>query len=128
MDSKRDQTKFQAINNKTHRFSPCLSCAVLPTLQDSQNPDDEARRFILSYFLSNDTISVFEKSTRNSGIIGGKFLEKTRIPKPGSTVDNPEFYSPADFAIGATVEGNILCLIAYIDYSVIMSLFPKGIL
>ncbi|XP_076613252.1 EF-hand domain-containing protein 1 [Chaetodon auriga] len=71
---------------------------------DSQNPHDEGRQFILSYFLSNDMISIFEKPTRNSGIIGGRFLEKTRVPKPGSTVDNPEFYSPADFAIGATVE------------------------
>uniref|UniRef100_A0A668ADW0 EF-hand domain (C-terminal) containing 1 n=1 Tax=Myripristis murdjan TaxID=586833 RepID=A0A668ADW0_9TELE len=71
---------------------------------DSQNPQDEGRRFILSYFLSDDMISIFEKPTRNSGIIGGKFLEKTRIPKPGSTVENPEFYSPADFAVGATIE------------------------
>lgn len=51
-------------------------------------------------------ISIYEKPRRNSGTISGKFLEKTRVPKPGSTVDNPEFYSPADFAIGATVEGN----------------------
>ncbi|KAM4522522.1 LOW QUALITY PROTEIN: EF-hand domain-containing protein 1-like [Odontesthes bonariensis] len=71
---------------------------------DSPNPEDECQRFILSYFLSNDMISIFEKPIRNSGIMSGKFLEKTRIPKPGSTVENPEFYSPADFAIGATVE------------------------
>ncbi|XP_019909313.2 EF-hand domain-containing protein 1 isoform X2 [Esox lucius] len=71
---------------------------------DSQNPHDEGRRFVLSYFLSNDMISIFEKSTRNSGIIGGRFLEKTRIPKPGSTTEKPEFYGPGDFAIGATVE------------------------
>ncbi|XP_041661962.1 EF-hand domain-containing protein 1 [Cheilinus undulatus] len=71
---------------------------------DSQNPEDEGRRFVLSYFLADDMISIFEKPTRNSGIIGGKFLKKTRIPKPGSTVENPEFYSPADLAIGATVE------------------------
>ncbi|MEQ2193562.1 hypothetical protein XENOCAPTIV_003710 [Xenoophorus captivus] len=73
---------------------------------DSPYSKDEGRRFILSYHLSNDMISIFEKPMRNSGIIGGKFLEKTRIPKPGSSVDNPEFYSPADFAIGATVDGN----------------------
>ncbi|KAK5611875.1 hypothetical protein CRENBAI_007923 [Crenichthys baileyi] len=71
---------------------------------DSPYAKDEGRRFILSYHLSNNMISIFEKPTRNSGIIGGKFLEKTRVPKPGSTVDNPEFYSPADFAIGATVD------------------------
>lgn len=82
---------------------------VKPTyvaFQDSQNPEDEDRLFILSYFLSNDMISIFEKTTRNSGVIGGKFLEKSRVPKPGSTVDKPAYYSPADFAIGATVEGN----------------------
>ncbi|XP_047429908.1 EF-hand domain-containing protein 1 [Mugil cephalus] len=71
---------------------------------DSQYPEDQGRRFILSYFLSTDMISIFERPSRNSGIIGGKFLEQTRVPKPGSTVENPEFYSPADFAIGATVE------------------------
>lgn len=87
--------------------SQCLDCPVLATFQDSQNPEDEGRRFVLSYFLSNDMISVFEIPTRNSGIIGGKFLEKTRVPKPGSTVDKPDYYSPADFAIGATVDGNL---------------------
>lgn len=54
-------------------------------------------------------MSIYEKPTRNSGILGGKFLEKTRIPKPGSTAEDPEFYSPADFAIGATIEGKCLC-------------------
>lgn len=78
------------------------------TSQDSQFSEDEGRRFVLSYFLANDMISIYEKPTRNSGIIGGKFLEKTRIPKPGSTVDHPEFYSPADLAIGSTVEGKIV--------------------
>lgn len=107
----------KAIHNTTDHFSPLVSCPVLPIFQDSQNPQDEGRRFILSYFVSNDMISIFEKPTRNSGIMGGRFLEKTRVPKPGSTVDNPEFYSPADFAIGATVEGNILLLTARVHYS-----------
>ncbi|KAK2856154.1 hypothetical protein Q5P01_004889 [Channa striata] len=71
---------------------------------ESPNPEDQGRVFILSYYLSNDMISIFEKPTRNSGIIGGKFLEKTRISKPNSTVEHPEFYSPADLYIGATVE------------------------
>lgn len=91
-------------NPKLHQ---CSNCPVLAASQDSENPEDEGRRFVLSYFLSNDMISIFEIPTRNSGIIGGKFLEKTRVPKPGSTVDKPEFYSPADFAIGATVDGNL---------------------
>ncbi|XP_018531509.1 EF-hand domain-containing protein 1 [Lates calcarifer] len=92
---KKNILKMLENDHKVLRYSARL---------ESQNPEDESRRFILSYFLSDDMISIFEKSTRNSGIIGGKFLEKTRIPKPGCTVENPEFYSPADFAIGATVE------------------------
>ncbi|XP_039982124.1 EF-hand domain-containing protein 1 [Xiphias gladius] len=92
---KKNVLKMLENDHKVLRYSARL---------DSQNPEDEGRRFILSYFLSNDMIGIFEKPTRNSGIIGGKFLEKTRIPKPGSAVENPEFYSPADFAIGATVE------------------------
>lgn len=34
------------------------------------------RRFILSYFLVDDTVSVFELPHRNSGIPSGKFLER----------------------------------------------------
>ncbi|KAK5852858.1 hypothetical protein PBY51_006697 [Eleginops maclovinus] len=92
---KKNVLKMLENNNKVLCYSVRL---------ESQNPDDEGRRFILSYSLANDMISIFEKPTRNSGIIGGKFLKETRITKPGSTVESPEFYSPADFAIGATLE------------------------
>ena len=49
-------------------------------------------------------ITVHEKAQRNSGIIGGKFLERTRVCKPGSSIDTPEFYTPSDFSIGAVIE------------------------
>ena len=39
-------------------------------------------RFIISYFLSDDTLLVFEPLQRNSGILGGKFMERGRIKKP----------------------------------------------
>ncbi|CAJ1077050.1 EF-hand domain-containing protein 1 [Xyrichtys novacula] len=90
---KKDVLKMLLNGNKALRYSVRL---------DSQNPDDESRRFVLSFFLSDDMISIYEKPTLNCG--GGRFLEKTRIPKPGSTVEKPDFYSPADFVIGATVE------------------------
>ncbi|XP_060762526.1 EF-hand domain-containing protein 1-like [Neoarius graeffei] len=92
---KKDLIKLLENDHKVLRYAARL---------DSQNPQDEGRRFILHYYLSNDTISIHERPARNSGIIGGKFLEKTRVPKPGSMVENPEYYGPADFAIGATVE------------------------
>ncbi|XP_056336633.1 EF-hand domain-containing protein 1 [Danio aesculapii] len=92
---KKDVIKLLENDHKVLRYAARL---------DSQNPLDEGRRFILSFHFADDMISIFEKSTRNSGIIGGKFLEKTRIPKPGSTAEKPEYYQPADLCVGATVE------------------------
>ena len=57
----------------------------------------------MSFQLSDDMITIYEKAQRNSGIIGGKFLGRTRVCKPGSTVLSPQFYTPADFAIGAVI-------------------------
>lgn len=100
---------------------PSWNCPALVLSQVSQNPDNDGRLFVISYFLSNDMISIFENPIRNSGIISGKFLEKTRVPKPGSTADNPQFYSPADFVIGATIQSNLefgfLCLVVYYRYT-----------
>ncbi|KAF7694415.1 EF-hand domain-containing protein 1 [Silurus meridionalis] len=92
---KKDLIKLIKNDNKVLRYAARL---------DSQNPEDMGRNFIFYYFLSNDMLSIFETFKRNTGIGGGKFLEKTRVPKPGSSVENPEYYGPADFAIGATVE------------------------
>ncbi|KAI4802504.1 hypothetical protein KUCAC02_020337 [Chaenocephalus aceratus] len=91
---KKNVLKMLENNNKVLCYSARM---------ESQNPDDDGRLFILSYSLANDMISIYEKPTRNSGIIAGKFLKDTRISKPGSSSENPEFYSPADFAIGATL-------------------------
>lgn len=66
--------------------------------------EDKLRRFIISYRLSDDMVTIHEKAQRNSGIIGGKFLERTRVCKPGSSIDTPEFYTPSDFSIGAVIE------------------------
>ena len=41
---------------------------------------------------------------RNAGIIEGKFLEYCKVRKPGSTTDNPIYYTPGDFAIGSIIE------------------------
>lgn len=70
-------------------------------------PEDKNRRFILSYFLADDTISIYEPPVKNSGITGGKYLKRTKVTKPGSTPENPIYYEASDFTIGSTVEGKI---------------------
>ncbi|XP_078584990.1 EF-hand domain-containing protein 1-like [Branchiostoma floridae x Branchiostoma japonicum] len=88
---KKDYIKMMENDHKILRFEATM---------DSVHPEDNNRRFIISYRLSDDMISIYEPPVRNSGIIGGKFLEATRITKPDCDPENPEFYTPADFAIG----------------------------
>ena len=40
--------------------------------------EDKERRFIISFYLADDTISVFENQQRNSGFMEGKFLERKK--------------------------------------------------
>merc|ERR1712164_2872 len=72
----------------------------------TDNPVDAGRKFTVSYFLSDDTISVFEPPQRNSGVIGGKFLERGRIQKPGQALfksEMSEYYKANDLFVGAEV-------------------------
>uniref|UniRef100_A0A7S4B0V8 EF-hand domain-containing protein n=1 Tax=Chrysotila carterae TaxID=13221 RepID=A0A7S4B0V8_CHRCT len=69
---------------------------------DTDNPEDRGRVFVIKYFLADDTVAVFEPPTKNSGIIGGKFLERCRVKRPGTN----DFYTQADFFTGAKLEFN----------------------
>jgi len=59
-------------------------------------PEDAERLFIITYYMSDDTLGIFEKFQRNSGFIGGKFLERSRVKNP----DTREYYKAADFQVG----------------------------
>jgi len=61
--------------------------------------EDKDRRFILTYYLNNDTVSIFEKFERNSGFIGGKFFERNRIKNPKTG----QYYKATDFYVGGTI-------------------------
>ncbi|XP_046566308.1 EF-hand domain-containing family member C2-like isoform X2 [Haliotis rubra] len=76
---------------------------------NTSKPIDMDRRFIISYFLSDDSVLVFEPPVRNSGIIGGKFLERGRVKKPGQEPYSTEissYYTAQDLFVGASVEFN----------------------
>ncbi|NXI99038.1 EFHC1 protein, partial [Psophia crepitans] len=92
---RKDIIKMLENDHKVLRYQVAL---------ESPNPEDRKRRFILSYFLSNDMISIYEPPVRNSGITGGKYLGKTRVAKPGSTTENATYYEPSDLTIGSTIE------------------------
>jgi len=76
---------------------------------DTSKPIDADRRFIISYFLSDDTLLVFEPPVRNSGTIGGKFLERGRVKKPDQpsfSTQLSEYYGAHDLFVGGRVEFN----------------------
>ncbi|KAL7881553.1 hypothetical protein AOLI_G00084010 [Acnodon oligacanthus] len=72
----------------------------------TDNTIDKDRTFIISFYLSDDTITVFEPTQRNSGVIGGKFLERSRVKKPGQELfksEMSEYYKAQDLYVGAKI-------------------------
>lgn len=92
--SAADASKGEITDNMQLRFEAMLN---------SSRPEDEDRRFIVTFFLSDSSISIFEKKVRNSGFIGGKFLERTRLQNPDN---NNEWFMPQEFFVGAEMRLN----------------------
>jgi len=86
---------FKAVDNegKILRFTAKFNTRV---------PEDVERRFIISFFLSDDSISIYEPAQKNSGIVEGKFLERRKY----KNLDNGEFVTPSDLALGGDVKIN----------------------
>lgn len=80
-------------------FLPRLQQSAPLPLSLQVNQADECRQFVLSYFMNDDTIAVFEPPIRNSGMIGGKFLERGVKYKPGTE----EQYTYKDLYVGAEI-------------------------
>eukprot|EP01025_Chloroclados_australasicus_P017340 TRINITY_DN18824_c1_g1_i1.p1 TRINITY_DN18824_c1_g1~~TRINITY_DN18824_c1_g1_i1.p1 ORF type:complete len:529 (-),score=54.52 TRINITY_DN18824_c1_g1_i1:308-1894(-) len=76
---------------------------------------DRDRRFILSYYMADDTVQIYEPPLRNSGIIGGKFLERCVVYKPGTE----EPYNYKDLYVGAHVDihGRVFELLEADEYT-----------
>ncbi|XP_075235583.1 EF-hand domain-containing family member C2-like isoform X2 [Lycorma delicatula] len=69
----------------------------------SNRPNDKLRSFIISYYLSDDTLSVFETAEINSGYNSGMRVSRRQISKPGEQVFGckpPACYSALDFYVG----------------------------
>jgi hypothetical protein len=65
----------------------------------STEPDDESRKFIISFYCGDDTIQVYEICDKNSGRVGGKFMERKKHKNP----INQNYYEEKDFLIGRTL-------------------------
>ena len=67
---RRDEKKLVMMEGKTLRFS----CKLV-----NDRPADQSRRFVIRYFLADDTITVYEPPVHNSGLVGGKFIRRMRV-------------------------------------------------
>ncbi|KAF9824875.1 hypothetical protein SFRURICE_001748 [Spodoptera frugiperda] len=69
----------------------------------TDNPDDTRRYFIVTYFLCDDTIGVFELGERNSGFLGGKFFRRNKMYLPDVNFfvpKEPPAYTDKDMWVG----------------------------
>ena len=91
---KRDFFKYIDNDKTVLRFTAKFNTKV---------PEDIDRRFIISFFLADDSISIFEPAQKNSGIVEGKFLERGKYKH----ADKPDtFITPTDMPIGGVVRIN----------------------
>ncbi|KAJ7514901.1 hypothetical protein O6H91_23G065400 [Diphasiastrum complanatum] len=76
----------------------CFSSRMAEDETHKVSPPDRGRLFVFKFFLSDDTISIYEPPTRNSGIVSGKFLSREAAPKKPCTNKR---YQPSDMIVGA---------------------------
>eukprot|EP01107_Rhizomastix_libera_P007530 TRINITY_DN2246_c0_g1_i1.p1 TRINITY_DN2246_c0_g1~~TRINITY_DN2246_c0_g1_i1.p1 ORF type:complete len:617 (+),score=136.01 TRINITY_DN2246_c0_g1_i1:18-1868(+) len=81
-------------------------------------PEDEDRRFAVSYWLVDDTISILELPDKRGTIKGGRFFEKARVRRAGVSLDQStsveehykkvqdSYYAPPDFFVGSLIVVN----------------------
>jgi hypothetical protein len=65
----------------------------------SDYPEDSRRQFVVSYYLCDKTMAIFEMIIPNSGFRGGKFLQRTRVRDPTTK----KFFEGDAFYIGARI-------------------------
>lgn len=91
---KKDYYKYINNDKLILRFLAKLNTKIL---------EDVDRRFLISFFLGDDSIQVYEMSNRNSGIWEGKFLERGQYQNVEN--DNKRF-TISDFEIGKSMRIN----------------------
>lgn len=68
----------------------------------SSFPEDLLKRFLLSFYCGDDTLMLYVQTDRNSGILNGKYLERSRYKND----ESGEYISMADLHMGAVLKIN----------------------
>jgi hypothetical protein len=86
---RRDLVKLDARQGQVLRFSARFR---------EPAPQDRLRKFVIVYYLADDSLAVFELPQRNSGFREGKFIQRAQWKTRSG-----RFFEPADFRIGGQV-------------------------
>jgi hypothetical protein len=86
---RKDLVKLNARQGQVLRFSARFR---------EPAPQDRLRRFVIAYYLADDSLAVFELPQRNSGFREGKFIQCAKWKTGGG-----RFFEPLDFRIGGQV-------------------------
>lgn len=87
---------------KMMEFDGKLRCYQTKLCDDGKRTvkeNDKKRMFVFRYFLSDDTLAIFEPPARNSGFIGGKFLERGKH----KNIDTGKFFDTKDFKLNGKI-------------------------
>ena len=68
----------------------------------TKNRVDASRSFIITLYLCDDSIQIYEPPSRNSGVIAGKWLQRTKLKNPDTNMP----YKASDFEIGKVLSIN----------------------
>eukprot|EP00286_Rhodomonas_abbreviata_P009235 CAMPEP_0181324586 /NCGR_PEP_ID=MMETSP1101-20121128/20444_1 /TAXON_ID=46948 /ORGANISM="Rhodomonas abbreviata, Strain Caron Lab Isolate" /LENGTH=645 /DNA_ID=CAMNT_0023432783 /DNA_START=141 /DNA_END=2078 /DNA_ORIENTATION=+ len=65
-------------------------------LMEHAGPDDSKRRFVVSFYMSDSTVAIYEPPVSNSGFLGGKFLQRQRVRKHGTSKTESSYLAHQD--------------------------------
>jgi hypothetical protein len=66
---------------------------------ETENPEDSGREFVVSYYLTDNTVKINELTKRNSGIVGGLFLSRMKLRTTEMVVTQEYFYVGAEIML-----------------------------
>lgn len=66
----------------------------------TENGTDAGRKFVISYYMQDNTVKIQEPPVRNSGFVGGLFLSRRKVKRRSGE----GYMNERDFVVGETVQ------------------------
>lgn len=76
-------------------------CLRFTAIFSTPKPEDSNRKFIITYYLNDDSLQIYEPPSKNNGFWNGKFLERGNHKN-----ENGEVFQPVNLIVGQDVKIN----------------------